>query len=159
MSETVSEVEMNQIKPGSDIVAELTGEFHYWFADDFKTGDVLMFRVEGEVNYATVTSVEPADGTIVIDTSGFDRDSHQTEFMIADHSSTGPDSISHDFSFGIRAVPIDSQAAKSDSEVTHVLCECGTVCKSGRGYSVHQAQAHGHNDSDNRVDEHVADEQ
>lgn len=132
------------------VKAELTTEFSpYWFADEFEVGDDLLFRVAGEVNHATVTATEPADGAMVVDTSDFDRDSHQTQFAIADRSSTGPDYISHDFLHGIRAVPTDSPAAEHDAETTHVVCECGTISKAGRGHSIHRAKAHDNsNDSD-----------
>jgi hypothetical protein len=131
--------------------AELTAEFDgMWFASEFEEGDDLALTVGSEQGHATVWSVEPADGVMILDLSAFDRQDDLVTF--ADHSTTGPDFISHDFGFSLDAVPVDSRAAEHDAETTHVVCECGTVCKEGRGHSIHCA-AHSDNETEETADE------
>lgn len=131
--------------------AELTAEFDgMWFACEFGEGDDLALTVGSEQGHATVWSVEPADGVMILDLSAFDRQENLVTF--ADHSTTGPDYINHDFGFSFDAVPVDSRAAEYDAETTHVVCECGTVCKEGRGHSIHCA-AHSDNETKETADE------
>jgi hypothetical protein len=105
-------------------------------------GDKLYIRVGKTTGCAAVTEIVPHAHCVVIDVTQLDRKLSCDRVMLGSGVDFLPDTHTDGHHVEVLAVPVDSGNASYGSECTHVACDCWTVCKEGRGYSIHYTRKH-----------------